>query len=134
MCPHPLLLLFIVTIKVPFILLTMMSSMNGLNTSRLIVILSVIIVHGALKLFLVSLKDQLADIFIKSLPKGMHSWFSWKPQVGLTSTFSLREAVNVYYVMDFKLIKITCITHILILHSYLYCTHIYLYHTHMSSI
>ena len=28
------------------------------------------LVHGALKLFFVSSKDQLADIFIKSLPKG----------------------------------------------------------------
>ena len=28
------------------------------------------LVHGALKLFSVSSKDQLADIFIKSLPKG----------------------------------------------------------------
>ena len=37
-CPHSLLLFFIVTTRVPFILLTMMSSMNGLNTSRLIVI------------------------------------------------------------------------------------------------
>ena len=42
-CPHSLLLLFIMTTKVSFILLTMMSSMNGLNTSRAIVILSVII-------------------------------------------------------------------------------------------
>ncbi|RVW18805.1 Retrovirus-related Pol polyprotein from transposon RE1 [Vitis vinifera] len=69
-CPPPLLLLFIVTTRVSFILLTMMSFMNELNTSRLIVILSVIIfVHGALKLFSVSSKDQLADIFTKSLPK-----------------------------------------------------------------
>ena len=28
------------------------------------------LVHGALKLFSVSSKDQLVDIFIKSLPKG----------------------------------------------------------------
>ena len=42
-CPHPLLLSFIVTTRVPFILLTMMSSMNGLNTSRLIVILSMVL-------------------------------------------------------------------------------------------
>ena len=47
-CPHPLLLPFIVTTKVPFILLTMMSSMNGLNTSRLIVILFVIILSMVL--------------------------------------------------------------------------------------
>ena len=50
-CPHPLLLLFFVTTKVSFILLTMMSSMNGLNTSRLIVILSVIILSMVLSRF-----------------------------------------------------------------------------------
>ena len=48
MCPYPLLLLFIVTTKVPFILPIMMSSMNGLNTSRSIVILSVIILSMVL--------------------------------------------------------------------------------------
>ena len=42
-CPHPLLLLFIVTTRVPFILLTMISSMNRLNISKSIVILFVII-------------------------------------------------------------------------------------------
>ena len=47
-CPYPLLLLFIVTTRVPFILLTMMSSMNGLNTSRSIVILFVIILFMVL--------------------------------------------------------------------------------------
>ena len=46
--PHPLLLLFIVTTRVPFILLTMMSSINRLNTSRSIVILSVIILSMVL--------------------------------------------------------------------------------------
>ena len=50
-CPHPLLLLFIVTIRMPFILLTIMSSMNGLNTSRLIVILFVIILSMVLLSF-----------------------------------------------------------------------------------
>ena len=47
-CPHPLLLLFIVTTRVLFILLTMMSSINKLNTSRLIAILSVIILSMVL--------------------------------------------------------------------------------------
>ena len=51
LCPHPLLLLFIVTTKVPFILFTMMSSMNRLNTSRLIIILSVIILSMVLSSF-----------------------------------------------------------------------------------
>ena len=50
-CQHPLLLLFIVTTRVLFILLTMMSSMNRLNTSRLIVILSVIIMSIVLSSF-----------------------------------------------------------------------------------
>ena len=49
-CPHPLPLLFIVTTRVPFILLTMMSSMNELNTSRSIVILSVIFSQADLSL------------------------------------------------------------------------------------
>ena len=51
---HPLLLLFIVTTRVPFILLTMMSSMNELNTSRLIVILSVIVMSIVLSSFSLS--------------------------------------------------------------------------------
>ena len=50
-CSHPLLFLFIVTTRVSFILLTIMSSMNGLNTSRLIVILSVIILSMVLLSF-----------------------------------------------------------------------------------
>ena len=45
---HPLLLLFIVTTRVPFMLLTMMSSMNELNTSRSIIILFVIILFMVL--------------------------------------------------------------------------------------
>ena len=49
--PHPLLFLFIVTTRVPFILLTIMSSINGLNTSRLIVILFVIILSMVLSSF-----------------------------------------------------------------------------------
>ena len=53
-CAHPLLLPFIVTTRVPFILLTMMSSMNELNTSRLIVILSVIILSIVLSSFSLS--------------------------------------------------------------------------------
>ena len=47
-CPHPLLLLFIVTTRMSFILLTMMSFMNRLNTSRSIVILSIIILSMVL--------------------------------------------------------------------------------------
>ena len=50
-CPHPLLLPFIVTTRVPFILLIMISSINGLNTSRLIIILSVIILSMVLSSF-----------------------------------------------------------------------------------
>ena len=68
-CSHPLLLLFIVTTRVPFILLTMMSSMNRLSTCRLIVIICYHLVHDALKLFSISFKDQFADIFTKSHPK-----------------------------------------------------------------
>ena len=53
-CPHLLLLLFIMTTRMSFILLTMMSSMNGLNTLRLIVILSVIILSIVLSSFSLS--------------------------------------------------------------------------------
>ena len=49
--PHPLLLLFVMTTRVSFTLLTMMSSMNGLNILRLIVILSVIILSTVLSSF-----------------------------------------------------------------------------------
>ena len=47
-CLHPLLLLFIIITRMPFKFLTMMSSMNKLNTSRLIVILSAIILSMVL--------------------------------------------------------------------------------------
>ena len=50
-CPRHLLLPFIVTTRVPFILLTMISSMNVLNTLKLIVILSVIILSMVLSSF-----------------------------------------------------------------------------------
>ena len=72
-CPYPLLLLFIVTTKVPFILLTMMSSMNGLNTLRSIVISFVIILSMVfsswsqsplkINLQISSLSHILRDIF-----------------------------------------------------------------------
>ena len=47
------------------------------------------LVHGALKFFSVSSKDQLADIFTKSLPKG-HTRDLVDSQTGLTSISSLR--------------------------------------------
>ena len=47
-CLHPMLLLFIVITRISFIFFTMMSSMNELNTSKLIVILSTIILSMAL--------------------------------------------------------------------------------------
>ena len=58
--------LLIVTTKVPFILLTMMSSMNGLNTSRSIVILSIIILSMMLSSYYRSLLNINLQIFSPS--------------------------------------------------------------------
>ena len=70
-CSHLLLLLFIVTMRVSFILLTIKSSMNGLNILRSIVILFIIILSMMpFKLISVSSKDQLVDIFTKPHSKG----------------------------------------------------------------
>ena len=101
--PHPLLLPFIVTTRVPFILLTMMSSMNGLNTSRLIVILSIIILSMVLLSFSPSPPKINLQISSPShfLRDALVIWF-WQSQAGLTFTLSLRGAVNVYYIMGFR--------------------------------
>ena len=58
--------LLIVTTRVPFILLTMMSSMNGLNTSRSIVILSIIILSMMLSSYSRSLLKINLQIFSPS--------------------------------------------------------------------
>ena len=89
------LLLFIMTTRVPFILLTMMSSINGRNISRSIVILSVIILSIVLSscsrsplkinLRISSPSHILRDTFVL--------WLT--TQVGLTLTLSLRGAINV---------------------------------------
>ena len=110
---------------VPFILLTMISSMNGLNTSRSIVIY---LVHGALKLISVSSKDQFADIFTKSHPEGRlrtlvnnlklvsHPPWVWGVLLTCIRVCGLRPAL------------FTCITR-------LYCTICFLYKgTHLYSI
>ena len=60
------------------------------------------LVYGALKLISVSSKDQLADIFTKSHPKGRLRTLVDNLEVGLTSTLSLRGAVNVYSVVSFR--------------------------------
>ena len=83
-CSHLLLFLFIVTTKVSFILLTMMSSMNELNISRSIVILSVIILSMVLSswsqsplkinLHIFSLSHILRDAFVIWLTTS-----SWSP-------------------------------------------------------
>ena len=98
-CPHPLLFLFIVTTKVPFILLTMMSSMNGLNTSRLIVILSDIILSMVLSSFspsppkinlqLSSPSHFLRDAFV--------IWLTTSSWSHIHLEFWGGGAVNVYY-------------------------------------
>ena len=97
--PHPLLLPFIVTTIVPFILLTMMSSMNGLNTSRLIVILSIIILSMVLSSFspsppkinlqLSSPSHFLRDAFV--------IWLTTSSWSHIHLEFWGGGAVNVYY-------------------------------------
>ena len=117
MCPHPLLLPFTVTTRAPFILLTMMSSMNGLNTSRLIIILSVIILSMVLSSSSPSPPKINLQIFSPSHFLRDALVILLKPQAGLTSTLSLRGVVNVYYVMGFRPNYFTCTAHL-----YLYYT------------
>ena len=94
MCLHFLLFLFIVTTKVLFILLTMMSSMNRLNTSRSIVILYVIILSMVLSSY--SRSPLKINLQISSLSHILEdaSCFSGQHQVGLTPTLSLRELLT----------------------------------------
>ena len=123
---HPLPLLFIVITGAPFRLLTMMSSMNILNTSRLIVILSVIILSMVLSrcflsplkinLQIFSLSHILQDIFVLWLTNSR-----WSPP----PTLSLRGAVTCNRLVGFRLV----------LHTFLYlppvllhsCSPIYFY-------
>ena len=89
MCPHPLLLLFIVTTRLPpFILFTMVSSMNGLNTSRSIVILFVIILSVVLSSW--SQSPLKINLYISSRSHILMDTFvlGWQPWVGITSTLS----------------------------------------------
>ena len=108
---HPLPLLFIVIIGLSFRLLTMMSSMNILNTSRLIVILSIIILSMVLSrcfwsplkinLQIFSLIHILRDIFVLWLTNSR-----WSPP----PTLSLRGAITCNRLVGFRLV----------LHTYLY--------------
>ena len=108
---HPLPLLFIVIIGLSFRLLTMMSSMNILNTSRLIVILSIIILFMVLSrcfwsplkinLQIFSLSHILRDIFVLWLTNSR-----WSPP----PTLSLRGAITCNRLVGFRLV----------LHTYLY--------------
>ena len=108
---HPLPLLFIVITGLSFSLLTMMSSMNILNTSRLIVILSIIILFMVLSrcfwsplkinLQIFSLSHILRDIFVLWLTNSR-----WSPP----PTLSLRGAITCNRLVGFRLV----------LHTYLY--------------
>ena len=123
MCPHPLLLLFIVTTRVSFILLTMMSCMNRLNTSRSIVILSIIILSMVLSSSSQSLPN--INLHISSSSHILNDDFMiWLTTSNWSHThLEFEGVVNVYSVVGFKPTLITCITHMLVLQSYLYCTH-----------
>ena len=108
---HPLPLLFIVITRSSFRLLTMMSSMNILNISRLIVILSIIILSMVISrcfwsplkinLQIFSLSHILRDIFVLWLTNSR-----WSPP----PTLSLRGAITCNRLVGFRLV----------LHTYLY--------------
>ena len=100
--PHPLLLPFIVTTRVPFILLTMMSSMNGLNTSKLIVILSIIILSMVLSSFSpsppkINLQISLPSHFLRDAFVIWLTTSNWSQ-----STLSFGEGGLLMYIMGFR--------------------------------
>ena len=117
-CPHPLPLLFIVTIRVPFILLTMISSMNGLNISRSIVILSVIILSMVLSswsqsslkinLQISSPSHILRDVFVLWLTTSNWSHIHLEFEGGCYRELGY---------MGFRPTLFTCIAHLLVLHT-----------------
>ena len=117
MCPHPLLLPFIVTTRVPFILLIMMSSMNGLNTSRLIIILSVIILSMVLSSSSPSPPNINLQISSPShfLRDALVIWLTTSSWSHIHLEFE--GDVNVYYVLGFRPSYFSCIAHL-----YLYYT------------
>ena len=78
------------------------------------------LVHGALKLFSVSSKDQLADIFTKSLPKGRTRDLVDNLKLVSHPPWVWGGAVNVYYVLLWALGPTTFFT--CIAHLYLYYT------------
>ena len=126
MCPHPLLLLFIVTTRLPpFILFTMVSSMNGLNTSRSIVILFVIILSVVLSSW--SQSPLKINLYISSRSHILMDTFvlGWQPWVGITSTLSFfwGGGVGCYLVLryvGFGPTLFTCIAHLFVLHTHVY--------------
>ena len=127
-CPHPLLLLFVVTTRVPFILLTMMSSMNGLNTSRLIVILSIIIFFMVLSSFSPSPPKINLQISSPShfLRDALVIWLTTSSWSHIHLEF---EGVLLTYIMLWTLGP----SRLLLQHTCT-CTTLYLYHTHMPHI
>ena len=116
---HPLPLLFIVIAGLSFRLLTMMSSMNILNTSRLIVILSVIILSMVLwRCFLSPLKINLQIFSLSHILRDI--FVLWLTNLrSPPPTLSLRGAVTCNRLVGFRLVLHTylCLPPIL-LHSY----------------
>ena len=116
-CLHPMPLLFIMITKVSFILLTIMSSMNGLNTLRLIVILSVIILSMVLSSFSpsppkINLQISSPSHFLKV---ALVIWLTTSSWSHIHLEFE--GDVNVYYVLGFRPSYFSCIAHL-----YLYYT------------
>ena len=73
------------------------------------------LVHCALKLISISSKDQLANIFTKSHPKGHLCTLVDNLKLASHPTLSLKGAVNVY--VGFRPTLFTCIVHLLVLHT-----------------
>ena len=115
---HPLLLLFIVTTRVPFMLLTMMSSMNELNTSRSIIILFIIILFMVLSSW--SQSPLKINLQISSPTHILRDAFVlWL----ITSSWSHihlefeGDCLRVLGYVGFSPTLFTCITHSFVLHT-----------------
>ena len=101
LCPHPLPLLFIVITGASFILLSIISSTNGQNTSRLIVISSVIILFVMLSSwFQFPLKINLQISSLSQIIRNVFVLWLTNSSWSLPRTLSLRGVVNRYMYIE----------------------------------